>query len=77
MLEISIENYIHLLKTHDWWYFMSDDYSSYHRGKASSDRLIDMQVKLDPDCSIRNEYCNKDFSRVVPKQQATEVANKQ
>ena len=69
MLEISLENYIRLLKSHDWWYYMSDDYSMYQRGKASYERLDMMQVKLDPDCSIWNEYCNKDFSRVVPKQQ--------
>ena len=71
MLEISLENYIHLLKTHDWWYYMSDDYSMYQRGKASWERLNDMQKKLDPDCSIWNANVKSEFQRVVPKQQTT------
>lgn len=65
MLEVSFENYIRLLKTHDWWYFMSEDYSSYCRGKASWEQLNSLQNKLDPDCVIWNEYGNKEFSRVV------------
>ena len=61
MLERTLESYQKLLSTHDWWYFMSDDYSSWKRGNVSYHQLVSLQQEFDKDYQIWNTLCPKDF----------------
>ena len=37
---MTIEEYIQLLKDHDWYHIMSDDHSVYERGKIAHNNLL-------------------------------------
>lgn len=56
-----LEAYIQRLKTHDWYYDFSDDYSAYKRGQASLSELVAMRKKLDPDYAVWNQHAPQNF----------------
>jgi len=60
------ENYIKLLKSHDWYYDYSDDHSVWRRGSEAYGRLRSMQKNLDPTGAIWNEHAPNDFKMKQP-----------
>jgi hypothetical protein len=57
--EFSKDEYIRLLKTHDWHFQMSDDHRVYKNGEQVLNKLTQMQKSLDPDKKIWNQYAPK------------------
>lgn len=55
------ENYIKLLKSHDWYYDYSDDHSVWRRGSEAHSRLRGLQKSIDPTGEIWNEHAPTDF----------------
>lgn len=56
-----MDEYIALLKRHDWSFDYSDDYSVWKRGREDRDRLNSLQRWLDPDSSIWNQYAPESY----------------
>lgn len=55
-LELAIAEYRKLLAHHDWFYGYSDDMTVYRRGLNETIKLKELQLKLDPDMTIWNEF---------------------
>ena len=51
--------YVSLLKSHDWYYAMSDDHGVWRKGSDARMNLMNLQKTLDPDGSIWNKHCAK------------------
>jgi len=60
------ENYIKLLKSHDWYYDYSDDHSVWKRGVAARDRLRALQKDLDPTGEIWDEHAPEGYKMSKP-----------
>jgi len=56
-----LEQYIDLLKHHDWSYTYSDDYRLWKKGEAERIVLILLRDKLDPTYALWNKYCEQGF----------------
>jgi hypothetical protein len=52
----TVEEYRQALAAHDWWFAMSDDYTSYSQGQRNRDRLLEAAKTFDPDMAIWAEY---------------------
>ncbi len=59
-----VANYVHRLRTHDWYYFYSDDNRVYNAGSESSKRLSIAQKDCDPDYELWNKYAPADQKHV-------------
>lgn len=59
--ELNVDDYINMLKSHDWFYDYSDDHSVWVRGKAQRGAILEAKKELDPDYIIWNQYCPADF----------------
>ena len=55
-----MDEYINLLKSHDWYYSYSDDHRVYKLGFERSRQLQDMQQELDPDFAVWNQHAPND-----------------
>jgi hypothetical protein len=55
-LEPIMQEYIQLLKAHDWTYQYSDDGSAYRAGKKMSQAIQKLADTVDPDRNIYWEY---------------------
>jgi len=51
-----MEEYVKLLKGHDWTYDYSDDHSVWRRGADAHKKLRQMADKLDPEHEVWNKY---------------------
>lgn len=56
-----MEDYIEKLKSHDWFYEYSDDYSVWKRGCTQRGEILDMQQDLDLNYEIWNKYAPEHF----------------
>lgn len=56
-----MDEYIKLLKQHDWTYEYSDDHRAWSKGKNQRKVLRDMAAVIDPDHMIWNEHCMHGF----------------
>ena len=56
-----LKTYRQMLAGHDWYYAMSDDYSTYQRGALVRTQLSHLRQALDQDGKIWNEYAKPDF----------------
>lgn len=56
---IELDTYVQRLRSHDWYYAYSDDYSVYCRGRDQAAELIRMAERLDPDRVIWKQYAPK------------------
>ena len=61
--ELNVDDYINMLKSHDWFYDYSDDHSVWVRGKAQRGAILEARKILDPDYIIWNQHCPKDYVR--------------
>ncbi len=52
-----IDEYIKLLKQHDWTYDYSDDHRAWTKGKEQRKVLTQMQQVMDPHYKVWNEHC--------------------
>jgi len=50
------DQYIQLLKNHDWYYQYSDDHRAYTAGRESWGRIVHLQKQIDPDYTIFKQY---------------------
>lgn len=55
--ELNLDDYIGMLKSHDWFYEYSDDHRMWVRGKEQRAAILEAKSKLDPDYSVWNDYC--------------------
>ena len=62
------ENYVRLLKSHDWYYDYSDDHSVWRRGNEAHSRLRGIQKTIDPTYAHWNEHAPEGFRVTPPKQ---------
>lgn len=53
---LALDEYLRLLKAHDWSFGFSEDYSVVRRGQAERMKLIELRAKLDPDGEIWNQF---------------------
>lgn len=53
-----LEQYQHLLATHDWFYDYSDDYSVWKRGQEHAAKIAALGRQVDPTGQIRADYYN-------------------
>lgn len=51
-----MEEYINLLKTHDWYYDFSDDHSVWKAGEAQYKRIMELSKLYDPTREILRQY---------------------
>ena len=51
-----VEQYVKMLKSHDWTYEYSDDHSVWKRGAEAHTKLRHMANKVDPDREMWNKY---------------------
>lgn len=58
-----LDTYRALLQDHDWYYEYSDDHGSYTNGHEEKTAIRILQLKVDEDFSIWNEYAPEDFKR--------------
>jgi hypothetical protein len=43
---VNLENFEKLLRSHDWYYMMSDDHSVYKRGEDNWEKIRDVAIQL-------------------------------
>lgn len=55
------QRYIQELKLHDWYYDMSDDHRVWVKGKNQRHDLGKLQIEVDPNFEIWNQYAPDDF----------------
>lgn len=55
-----MNEYIDLLKTHDWYYSYSDDHRVYTRGYEKARQLQGMRHELDTDYTVWNQHAPDD-----------------
>lgn len=58
-----MDEYIHLLQTHDWYYSYSDDHRVWQSGEQVARQLSYLQQALDPDFTVWNQHAPKDCQR--------------
>ena len=56
-----MDNYIKLLRQHDWYYAYSDDGTVYRRGDAERGVLNSLRKCLDPDGFVWNSHAPADW----------------
>lgn len=56
MLDITEEQYIKLLKSHDWYYFMSDDNSVVEKWSKNEDYLIEISKQNKDFLALYNQF---------------------
>ena len=55
-----ISGLMRVLKTHDWYYMMSDDENAYRRGRKNEKAIYNMVVELgEPALAVYNEFLKK------------------
>ena len=67
MDEAEVQKYRTLLAKHDWHYEYSDDRTVWGNGKAEKAALETLQMLLDPDYKIWDEYAPREYKRGKPK----------
>lgn len=60
------EKYEQSLKSHDWYYEMSDDHGVWQRGTAERHALREMQKQVDPDWAIWNAHAPDMYQYTPP-----------
>ena len=55
-LEVLQEQYLEMLRKHDWYYEYSDSNAVYEAGSRARDKILEMARKVDPDYTIYNEH---------------------
>jgi hypothetical protein len=60
-----MNDYIDLLKSHDWYYSYSDDHRVWKDGELKARQLQELQQAHDPDFSVWNQYAPQDCKREV------------
>ena len=50
------EQYLEMLRKHDWYYEYSDSNAVYEAGSRARTKILDMARKVDPDYTIYNEH---------------------
>jgi len=56
-----LNEYIDLLKKHDWTFNYSDDHRAYTKGNLERKVLTDMAKVIDPEYKVWNEHCPEIF----------------
>lgn len=56
----SFDDYIMLLKEHDWYYAYSDDHSVWNKGFREFHKLLELRNYYDPDSKVWNEHAPAD-----------------
>lgn len=59
--ELNVDDYINMLKNHDWFYEYSDDHRMWVRGKDQRAAILEAKKDLDPDYILWNQYCPEQF----------------
>jgi len=75
-----MEEYVKLLKSHDWTYDYSDDHSVWRRGADAHKKLRQMSDKLDPEHEVWNKYdpfAKKDESQYTKTRDKEDLQAKQ
>ena len=57
----SKDQYIKVLKQHDWFYEYSDDHRVWDKGRGKRHELGKLQSEVDPNFDIWNEHCPEQF----------------
>lgn len=65
MNDYNMNDYVSLLKHHDWFYYHSDCGRTYREGEQSMKLIHAMAKVLDPSYSIYNSIAPEDFRRKV------------
>lgn len=60
-MEVTVENYIQKLRSHDWYHEWSDDPGVYRRGSKERDELRYLRHQLDENYSLWNQYAPEMF----------------
>jgi hypothetical protein len=58
-----VNDYIDLLKSHDWYYSYSDDHRVWKDGELKARQLQELQQAHDPDFQVWNQYAPQDCQR--------------
>jgi hypothetical protein len=66
VVPVEEQDYIALLKSHDWEYDRADDSRAWRAGSNQRQILNSLQERFDSDYSIWNQHCHRNHRREVP-----------